>query len=427
MRHPPNDRLMSRFRDIGLSGAPGTDLPAGLPPSSDLPETRGAMRILVAHAFYRQAGGEDRYVIRQIDLLRRRHEVRLLAEHNEALGSGIRTAARMLYSRAMKQRAERMIGAFRPDIVHLHNSYPAIGPAVQLAIRQQGTPLVMTVHNHRLRCPNGLMFTEGAICRRCEQGFYASAVLHRCFPDPRQSATYATALWIHRFALRLDETISLFIAPSAYMRDRLIGWGFRAERIRAIPNPVDPQQVVSAPGTFGVYVGRLATEKGVDVLLRALAYAGDPPFRIVGDGPLRGPMERLSRELRLTQTAFVGEVGSHDVHRILDESGYLVMPSISEEVGPLAPLEAMAHGRAIVVSARGALSELVRDGAGFATPAGDPRALAATIRRLLDEPDLAVAAGQRAWRLCKAEYSSDAHLERLEEAYASVLLRHDVS
>ena len=224
----------------------------------------------------------------------------------------------------------------------------------------------MTVHNHRLRCPNGLMFTEGAICRRCEHGVYASAVLHRCFPDPRQSATYATALWIHRFALRLHETVSLFIAPSVFMRDRLIRWGFRSERTRVDPESCRSGEDRVGARTFGVYVGRLAAEKGVDVLLRALAHAGDPPFRIVGDGPLRGSMERLARDLRLTQTAFVGTLGSHDVHRILDASLYLVMPSISEEVGPLAPLEAMAHARAIVVSAHGALSELVRGGAGFA-------------------------------------------------------------
>jgi glycosyltransferase involved in cell wall biosynthesis len=379
------------------------------------------MRILVAHAFYRQAGGEDRYVMRQIDLLRRHHEVRLLAEHNDELAADVRTAMKMVYSRAMTQRAEREIVEFRPDLIHLHNPYPALGPAVQLAVRRLRSPLVMTVHNHRLRCPNGLMFTEGRICRRCENGLYASAVLHGCFPDPRQSATYATALWIHRFALRLHETVSLFIAPSHFMRDRLIRWGFRRERTRAIANSVVPEDVVSPPGTFGVYIGRLSAEKGVDVLLRALAHAGDPPFRIVGDGPLRDAIESLSRELHLTRTAFLGRVESDDVHRILGGSRYLVMPSVSEEVGPLAPLEAMAHGRPIVVSALGALGELVRDGAGFAVPPGDSPALAAAITRLVDEPDLAAAAGRQAWQLCKDEFSTDMHLERLEEAYASVI------
>jgi glycosyltransferase involved in cell wall biosynthesis len=379
------------------------------------------MRILVAHSFYRQAGGEDRYVKRQVDLLRGRHEVRLFAENNDELAADVRTAAQMVYSRAMRRRAEREIVEFRPDIIHLHNPYPALGPAIQLAVRQLGIPLVMTVHNHRLRCPNGLMFTEGRICRRCEGGLYASAVLHGCFADPRQSAAYATALWIHRFGLRLHETVSLFVAPSHFMRDRLVQWGFLGERTLAIANPVDPAETVSVPGTFGVYIGRLSAEKGVNVLLRALADAGDPPFRIVGDGPSRDALERLSRELRLTRTSFVGRVDSDNVHRILGESRYLVMPSISEEVGPFAPLEAMAHARPIVVSALGALNELVRDGAGFAFPPGDSPALATTIKRLVDEPDLATATGRRAWQLCKDEYSTRVHLERLEDAYSSVL------
>jgi glycosyltransferase involved in cell wall biosynthesis len=379
------------------------------------------MKILVAHAFYRQPGGEDGYVMRQTELLRRRHQVRLLAERNQELTPGIRTGIAMAYSSATRQRVERTIAEFGPDIVHLHNPYPALGPAVQLAVRQLGIPLVMTVHNHRLRCPNGLMFTEGAICRRCERGLYTSAVIHRCFPDRKQSTAYATALWIHRFVLRLHDTVALFVAPSRFMHERLIHWGIPRERTRAIVNPVDPLDVVSPPGKFGVYVGRLSSEKGVDVLLRALARAGDPPFRVVGDGPLKRAMERLADELGLQQTDFTGRLPGPEVQRILDRCRYLVMPSISEEVGPLAPLEAMAHGRPIVVSALGALSELVRDAAGLAVAPGDVGDLASKIRHLVQDDDLCIDLGHRAWRLCNEGYSTELHLARLEEAYGSVL------
>jgi glycosyltransferase involved in cell wall biosynthesis len=161
------------------------------------------------------------------------------------------------------------------------------------------------------------------------------------------------------------------------------------------------------------------------VLLRALARAGDPPFSVVGDGPLRHAMKRLAGELGLQQTDFTGRLPSPDVQRILDRCRYLVMPSISEEVGPLAPLEAMAHGRPIVVSALGALSELVRDGAGLAVAPGDVGDLAARIGHLVQEDDLCIELGQRAWQLCRDRYSTERHLARLEEAYGSVVASHE--
>jgi glycosyltransferase involved in cell wall biosynthesis len=379
------------------------------------------MKILLAHAFYRQPGGEDAYVMRLRELLGGHHDVRLFAGRNEELTPSLRTGMSMIYSRRTRQHVEHAIREFAPDIVHLHNAYPALGPAVQVAVQKLKVPLVMTVHNHRLRCPNGLMFTEGQVCRRCQQGFYLSAVLHRCFPDRRQSAAYATALWLHRFVLRVQDGVRMFIAPSRFMRERLTLWGIPRERTTTIANPVDPIDVASPPGTFGVYVGRLSSEKGVDVLLRALARAGDPPFKVVGDGPLRHAMERLADDLGLQRTDFTGRLPGPDVQRIIDGCQYLVMSSISEEVGPLAPLEAMARGRPIIVSALGALSELAQDGAGFAVRPGDAAALAATIRRLVDEPELAAKSGKQAWRLCTERYSTEVHLQRLDDAYASVV------
>ena len=56
-----------------------------------------------------------------------------------------------------KRAAEQVVGEFQPDVVHRHNFYPSIGPAVHLAAKSCGIPIVMTLHNFRLRCPNGLI------------------------------------------------------------------------------------------------------------------------------------------------------------------------------------------------------------------------------------------------------------------------------
>lgn len=377
------------------------------------------MKILLAHSFYRMPGGEDRYVLDLVELLSSDHDVRLLKESNADLPGGFRTGSRMAYSKHRTQLVAETIRDFRPDVIHLHNAYPALGPAVHLAAAKLRIPVVMTVHNYRLRCPNGLMFTEGSICRRCLNGNHASAVLHDCFPDRRQSAAYAVALWLHRYVLRLQEKVARFVAPSRFVRDRLVDWGIPERHTFAIPNFVQALPTPSNPGRHGVFIGRLSTEKGVDVLVRALALAGDPPFQIVGDGPARGIVEELGRGLGLRNTEFLGRIEREDVHAVLEGCRYLVMPSVWEEPCPIAALEAMAHGRAILVSSIGGLAELVPGREGLACAPGDAGDLAEKIGVLQQDESFSREAGRNAWELCRREYSPEVHLSRLERVYES--------
>lgn len=378
------------------------------------------MRVLVAHSFYRLPGGEDRYVSQQVPLLERRHEVRLLARRNTELRTGLSTATRMAFSRATVRDVEEALADFSPDVVHLHNAYPSLGPAVHLAAERRGIPLVMTVHNFRLRCPNGYMFTEGAPCRRCESGVYAHAVLHRCFASRAQSASYATALWLHRFVLRLQDRVSAFITPSGFVAGRLLEWGVAPARVEVVRNFTELTGPPPHLGSYLMYLGRLSGEKGVDVLLRAARAAGDPPLRIVGDGPVRAALSRLARDLGLARTEFVGQVEADEVPALLRGARAVVLPSVWDENAPIAALEAMALGRPLVVARVGGLPELISSGEGFGCEPGDVDGLAATLRTVVEDDEACGRAGRRAQARAAAEFSPGHHLDRLEGVYSKV-------
>jgi len=380
------------------------------------------LRVLIAHSFYRQAGGEDRYVRQQVALLRARHEIRLLERENLGLPGGVRTAAHMLYSRSEVRAVAAALRDFRPDVVHVHNTYPAFGPAVHLAASRSRVPLVMTVHNLRLRCPNGVMFTEGARCRRCEAGAYYNAVSHGCFVERSQSAGYAAALWTHRFVARLEDRVQLFVAPSRFMAGQLQAWGIPAARIVVVRNFTDMEPGQPGGGDGGLYLGRLAPEKGVAGLLRALQAAGDPPFRIAGDGPEAAGLRALADELGLRHTSFLGLLDRERVAAAIRSARYVAFPSVWDENAPLGALEAMAAGRPLLVTRRGGLPELVEDGGGVICENEDPvRSLAAGISRLQDDPAFAAAEGEKALRLARDAFQPARHLADLSAAYAGVV------
>ena len=360
----------------------------------------------------------------EADLLSRNHSVDLIVGRNDRLSATPATAARMVYSRRRRRDAARMLAHFGPDIVHVHNMYPSLGSAVHLAAVEAGVPLVMTVHNFRLRCPNGLMFTEGSVCRRCERGNYLQAITHQCFPTRRQSVAYAGALWVHRFMTRLEEKVSLFVCPSDFVRTQLEMWGVSPEKLITIPNFSYPQSDADpTPGGFGVFIGRLSSEKGVHILLEALRVAKDPPFRVVGDGPMASFLETRARRLGLRNTKFLGRLLPEQVSEILRASRFLAMPSLWNEVFGLAALEAMALGRPLLVTSLGGLPELIREGTGVVCRPGDAADLAKMIDRLMEDDDLCREIGTRGIEVSRAEFSPENHRSRLETAYGNILGR----
>ena len=374
------------------------------------------MRIALAHSFYRLSGGEDSYVRRLHALLAAEHEVLLVAESNASLDPDLRTAARMLHSPSRRRSLAGDLRRFSPDVVHVHNPYPALGPAVHQAAEDAAVPLVMTVHNLRLRCPNGVMFTEGEVCRRCERGQYANAVAHRCFPSRRQAAAYAAALWTHRFIFRLERRIARFIAPSEFMRRRLGEWGIPAE-VTSLVRPGIAPRGAGEPGGYGLYLGRLSVEKGLDVLVDALAAAGDPPFVIAGEGPMEPLLKARTERHGLRRLEFRGWLSEPERDRVLAGCSFLVMPSRCEENAPMAVLEALSQAKAVVVAAIGGLPELAADGRGLTFAAGDADALADVLRRLQEDSGLADRLGAAGQRFASTELSQEGHLERLEAAY----------
>lgn len=380
------------------------------------------MRILIAHSFYRVPGGEDRYVRQQAGLLADGHDVHLLTSRNESLGSRVDAGHRMMYSRPLRREVRKEISSFRPDVIHLHNAYPSLGPAIHLVAAELGIPLVMTVHNYRLRCPNALMFTNGSICSRCVKGSYYNAVVHSCLPTKGQAATYASALWWHRFVLRLEDKVALFICPSEFVSKKLAEWGVEAGRVQVIRNFTDTEpDRDSVPGNYGVYAGRLSREKGLDALLEALRRAGDPPFRILGDGPDEQRLHDRKSALGLANTEFAGRVPPEEIKQHLRRARFLALPSLCHENAPLAALEAMACGCALLVSDLGGLPELAGDGRGMICSPGDVNRLAECISSLMKDDEFCLTAGKASMDFVRAEALPDRHRHCLERAYAGLL------
>lgn len=384
------------------------------------------LKVLVAHSYYRHRGGEDVYVDQQVELLAKHADVRLLAERNAEVGD-VSAVPRAFLSLGRRSRIRSVFPQFSPDIVHMHNIYPALGPEVHRQATKHQIPLVMTVHNYRLRCPNGYMFTEGQVCTRCLTGSKGNALLHQCFPSRSQAAVYASSLWFHRRILALEDKIAMFVAPSEFVRKSLISWGFDSRRVTMIRNFTSFRQPPRVElGHHGVFVGRLSSEKGIDILLRALKLAHDPKFSIIGDGPLRDSLGELAQDLNLRRLRFLGRVSATDIQAMLRDARYVVVPSLSHENASLAAMEGLASALPLIVSDRGGLPELAAEGRGIVVPAGDAPSLAHAIQELIEDDDICARAGVRGRNFWMDELRPEVHVERLLTVYRELVGEHGV-
>lgn len=345
------------------------------------------MRVLVLHSRYLSGSvsGENRVVEDEVRLLREGgHEVAVFAPEPQAdkvRGRAVLGVGSVWSSSAVRS-VRRLIARHRPDIVHVHNLFPMLSPAVIRAASDEA-PVVMTLHNYRLHCLPGTLFRDGRACEDCVGHVPWRGVVHRCFRGSGPaSAALASSLTLHRAIASFDR-VRLFLAVSGFVRDLHVRAGLDPSRIRVRQNFSWPLPLRVGPGEYFLYLGRLSAEKGVRDLLEAWRDV-DAPLLIAGDGP-------LERELGAWASAHVRFLGVLDPVQSaasLARARALVVPSVCFEAGPRVAIEATACGVPVIASRSGSLPEIVRDDvSGIVVPPGDWPSLAAAAQRLLDDAE----------------------------------------
>ena len=342
------------------------------------------------------------------------------------LGRRMRDAASSLYSWKARRSLAALLDARRPDVAHLHNVYHQLTLSVIDELARRRIPIVLTLHDWKIACPAYTLFTEGAPCRRCVRGSVANAVAHRCVKGSALASVLAAAEAAVARRRGSYAKVQRFIAPSRFAAGVAGMAGVAPGRVAYVPNFLADAELSARPAEGPrepafLYAGRLEETKGIRQLLAAFARVDAPAaLRVAGAGPLEDEVRAAAARDR--RIAYLGRVGRDDVLRELERARAVVLPSIWEDNGPLAILEAQARGAALVVSDRGGPPEFVRDGeSGLVVPADDVGALDEALRRLAADPELARRFGERGRRDVEAEHTAQRHYERLVSVYSQAI------
>jgi glycosyltransferase involved in cell wall biosynthesis len=398
--------------------------------------------VLIVHDRYRQAGGEDVVVANEAALLRSHgHRVSELIADNDAIPdragplAKARLAANTVWSFSAASAVRHRIERERPDVVHVHNVLPLLSPAVLAAARASGTAVVQTIHNYRLVCPAGTLFRDGRPCEDCVgRSFAWPAVIHACYrSSPTQSAVVATMLAAHRARGTWTRDVDLYLAVSGFVRDRLIAGGLPDDRIVVKSNFVEAgsrartgRAAARRDGPF-LFVGRLTTDKGVDLLLDSWAGATDMPrIAVVGDGPLADLVAASAASNgRIVAT---GRLDRDGVRDRMHGAPALVFPSRWYEGQPMTIVEAFAAGLPVIAASIGSLPELVEDGAtGLLFEAGDRTDLRRAVAWAVAHPAEMRRMGQQALDAYRERFTPEVGYGALIAAYRTAIASREIA
>jgi len=406
------------------------------------------MKILQVNKFYYPKDGVSNYLLGlEAELKKLGHEVRVFAMDNPknidsedkkyfvsylsfdkgGLTNTWRSLARIFYSWEAKRKFQALISDFRPDIIHIHNIYHQISPSILSVARQEKIPVVMHLHDYKLICPNYKLFTGGKTCKRCRGGKYYNCLLNKCLKESYLKSFGGTLeMYFHHNIWRIYEKgVKLFIAPSQFMKKTVEEFSWPADKVICLHNFFNNQTEQSgqnsqvSTGNYLLYFGRLSEEKGVSVLIEALAKT-EENLKIAGEGPEEKRLKDLSSRLGLTaRIEFLGFKTGADLENLIINAKAIIIPSIWFENMPLNMLESLARQKIVIASDIGGIPEIIKNNKnGFLFTPGDADDLTEKIKRLKEVDVNSI--GRNAKETVK-DLNAQAHVQEIIKIYQQAI------
>lgn len=394
------------------------------------------MNILLVHNFYGSSApsGENQVFEAEAAMLGTRgHQVDAFVRHSDtihlqgALGWA-RAAVGVPWNPRAAAAIQREVILKKPAIVHVHNMFPLLSPAIFPAIGTRSAR-VLTLHNYRLFCPAAIPMRSGSVCTEClDRESSWPAVRHACYRGSRTATIpIAFGVGLHRMLGTWINHVDAFIALTAFQKEKMVAAGLPARLVHVKPNfyPGHPRtHPWNERSDAVVFVGRLSAEKGVRALIRAWLDWGPsaPELRIVGDGELRGDLERLAARHPEIPIRFLGQLPGDAAQSEIARARLLVLPSEWFEGFPMVIREAFAFGTPVAASEIGPLPSIVESGvSGILFKSADPCALLDSVREAWGTEGCLEKLGAGARMAFETLYTEDANYTILTEVYRQAI------
>lgn len=390
------------------------------------------MRVLLAHEFYRSSApsGEDAVFENEKALLADNNfEVIAYEKHNDDIDESgfikkIKLARECVWSDRTYAEVSDLIRTRRPAVAHFHNTFPLMSVSAYAACKDNQVPVVQTLHNYRLICPNGLLLRDGVPCEKCVGRMPVSAVRYACYRQSRLATTAVSwMIFWNRLLGRYDKLVDRYIALTDFAAAKLSSGGLPRKKITIKPNFIEAaSQRDGLREDYAVFVGRLGEEKGIKTLIEGWrTRPAGFELVVIGDGPLRAELE-ADVKASGAPVRFLGFQPRATVLDWVGRAAFQIIPSECYEGFPIVILEAFSSGTPVLASAIGSLDEIVDDGqTGIKFEPANVDDLLVKVDQLVGDEALREQLGRNAGVEFESKFTPQAAVESLRSIYSSVI------
>ena len=269
---------------------------------------------------------------------------------------------KIIYSSEAKNKILQVIDSFKPDIVHMNNINFQLTPSIIYAIKKRGIPLVQTVHDYQMICPNHLLFNfeKNIPCEKCIKGSKMNCIKNKCIHGSTVKSIVGVIEAKLYSLLRTYKMVDLFICPSNFLENKFLSAKeYYKGKTKTIHNFIDKEKFSNTDQkeeSYIVFVGRLSKEKGIEHIAGVAKLLPQYTFVVAGSGP----DEAILTNIPNIQLA--GFLTGDKLTELMGNAKVLLLPSVCYENCPLSILEAHAMGVPVVTMNSGGMAELVKDG-----------------------------------------------------------------
>lgn len=331
----------------------------------------------------------------------------------------------VIFSFEARAKLSKLIAETKPDLFAFRNIYHHVSPSVLSVVKRHGLPVVMHIADYNIICPAHTLVRNGTPCEQCKGHRYYNAARYRCLKDSLAlSVLGMVAAYVHHVWRLYDRCVDVIVAPSRFVRDKLVEFGIDANKITVVPHglDVDVRDCSSTHDGYILFAGRLAAEKGIMTLIRAVEACPEIKLVVAGDGPLKAKLQSYVAGHRIPNVALVGYKASGDLEHLIEHAAFVVVPSEWYEAFGLSIYEAFALGKPVIGSRIGAIPEIIDDGKnGWLFTPGDVDDLRSKILELWSAPTRIGQMGRNALEKISTELSARRNYEAVSSLYQSLM------
>jgi glycosyltransferase involved in cell wall biosynthesis len=339
----------------------------------------------------------------------------------KTVSSSIKALKNSIVSFEALKNMDKLLDEHEIAFAHLHIIHHWITPSIIWKLKKRNIPIIWTLHEYKLICPEGSFVSNGAVCEKCYNGKFYNCALNKCKKQSFLGSSLASLDAYFYNSLKIYKKVDAFLCPSEFLMNKFRQFGFQADKLKltnycydieSLDNSVkeEVQNTTTVEDErYILYVGRIEKLKGVLTLIQAIA--GTPvKLKIAGTGAALEEFKRYTFEKNIDNVEFLGFQSKENVYELTSKAICIVVPSEWYENYPFSVIESLLLSRPVVGSRIGGIPELVVDGqTGLLHEPGNYLDLREKILQIWDNKELCNKLGSQARKYASEKVNFATH------------------